>query len=85
LLGDRALVIERGIVLANIKIELPRPREIGQPGFVALRKQLLGAIGVTELGPEPGPSAANALPDSGALPASTSRIALAQKMINAPI
>jgi hypothetical protein len=78
-------VIERGIVLANIKIELPRPREIGQPGFVALRKQLLGAIGVTELGPEPGPSAANALPDSGALPASTSRIALAQKMINAPI
>jgi sulfonate transport system ATP-binding protein len=85
LLGDRALVIERGHLLANIKIDLPRPREIGQPGFVALRKQLLGAIGVTESGPEAAPLAANALPDSGALPASTSRIALAQKMINARI
>jgi sulfonate transport system ATP-binding protein len=46
LLADRALVIERGRLLTSIKIDLPRPREVGQPGFVALRKRLLSAIGV---------------------------------------
>jgi sulfonate transport system ATP-binding protein len=47
LLADRALVIERGRMVASIGIELPRPRDLGQQGFLALRKQLLNAIGVT--------------------------------------
>jgi sulfonate transport system ATP-binding protein len=76
LLGDRALVIERGLVVANIEIDLPRPREIGQPGFVALRKKLLNAIGVTDLGHEAGSLTANASPDSSILTA-PNRVALA--------
>ena len=49
LLADRALVIEHGRLVASIRIELPRPRDLGQPGFLALRRQLLNAIGVSDL------------------------------------
>jgi sulfonate transport system ATP-binding protein len=48
LLADRALVIDRGRIIAAITIDLPRPRELSQPGFLSLRKQLLSAIGVTD-------------------------------------
>jgi sulfonate transport system ATP-binding protein len=48
LLADRALVIERGRVTLNLKIDLPRPRELGMPGFLPLRKTLLSAIGVND-------------------------------------
>jgi sulfonate transport system ATP-binding protein len=51
LLADRALVIERGHMIANIKIDLPRPRELGMPGFLPLRKKLLYAIGVNDAAP----------------------------------
>jgi sulfonate transport system ATP-binding protein len=53
LLADRALVIDRGRIIASITIDLPRPRELSLPGFLSLRKQLLGAIGV--LDPQPVP------------------------------
>jgi sulfonate transport system ATP-binding protein len=77
LLADRALVIERGRLLANIQIDLPRPREVGQPGFVALRKRLLEAIGVVDADPEATLFTANAAPDSSRFPAPKSRVALA--------
>ncbi len=48
LLADRALVIDRGRMVAEMSIDLARPRELGQPGFLSLRKQLLNAIGVTD-------------------------------------
>jgi sulfonate transport system ATP-binding protein len=48
LLADRALVIDKGRIVASIEIDLPRPRELGQTGFLGLRKQLLGAIGVND-------------------------------------
>jgi sulfonate transport system ATP-binding protein len=48
LLADRALVIDKGRIVASIVIDLPRPRELGQLGFLSLRKQLLNAIGVTD-------------------------------------
>jgi sulfonate transport system ATP-binding protein len=48
LLADRALVIEHGRMIANIEIDLPRPRELDMPGFLAIRKQLLHAIGLGE-------------------------------------
>jgi sulfonate transport system ATP-binding protein len=47
LLADRALVIDKGRIIASISIDLPRPRELSHPGFLNLRKQLLSAIGVT--------------------------------------
>jgi sulfonate transport system ATP-binding protein len=77
LLADRALVIERGRLVANIEIDLPRPREVGQPGFVALRKKLLNAIGVVDESSETALFMANAAPDSTRFPAPKSRIALA--------
>jgi sulfonate transport system ATP-binding protein len=48
LLADRALVIDRGRMIASVDIGLPRPRDLSQPGFFALRKRLLNAIGVTD-------------------------------------
>jgi sulfonate transport system ATP-binding protein len=48
LLADRADVLEKGRLVASIPINLPRPRQVGQPGFLDLRKQLLRAIGVHE-------------------------------------
>lgn len=53
LLADRALVIDKGRLVASIVIDLPRPRDLGQPGFIQLRRQLLNAIGVTEAAPRP--------------------------------
>jgi sulfonate transport system ATP-binding protein len=48
LLADRALVIDRGRMVASITIDLPRPRDLSQSGFFPLRKRLLNAIGVTD-------------------------------------
>jgi sulfonate transport system ATP-binding protein len=48
LLADRALVIEYGRITASIVIDLPRARDLGQPGFVTLRKRLLSAIGMKD-------------------------------------
>jgi sulfonate transport system ATP-binding protein len=48
LLADRALVIDKGAIAASIAIDLPRPRDLAQPGFITLRRRLLQAIGVTE-------------------------------------
>jgi len=48
LLADRALVIDRGRIIASIAIDLPRRRDLSQSGFILLRRQLLNAIGVTD-------------------------------------
>jgi sulfonate transport system ATP-binding protein len=48
LLADRALVVDKGRIVSSVDIDLPRPRELGQPGFMALRKRLLNALGVTD-------------------------------------
>ena len=48
LLADRALVIDRGRITESIRIDLPRARDLSQPGFVTYRKRLLTAIGVRE-------------------------------------
>jgi sulfonate transport system ATP-binding protein len=49
LLADRALVLDKGRMVAELQIDLPRPRELGQPGFLGLRKRLLAAIGVQDV------------------------------------
>jgi len=49
LLADRALVLDKGRIVAALGIDLPRQRELGQPGFLSLRKRLLGAIGVQDV------------------------------------
>jgi sulfonate transport system ATP-binding protein len=71
LLADRALVIERGRIIASIVIDLPRPRELSLPGFLSLRKQLLSAIGVTDIQLPKSPDAdLQPTPDAAPLPRS---------------
>jgi sulfonate transport system ATP-binding protein len=60
LLADRALVMRDGVIAHSIDLELPRPRDVGDPRFVALRAQLLGWLGVdahSATGPSGGDSA----------------------------
>jgi sulfonate transport system ATP-binding protein len=55
LLADRALVLVDGRIALDVPVDLGRPRDRGDPGFVALRTRLLGELGVTEPGvTEPG-------------------------------
>ncbi|NDK91639.1 ABC transporter ATP-binding protein [Gordonia desulfuricans] len=46
LLADRALVLRDGRISEDIRIDLPRPRDVTDHRFVAYRKQLLAALGV---------------------------------------
>jgi sulfonate transport system ATP-binding protein len=48
LLADRALVLSEGRIGEAFEIGLPRPRTHGHPGFSALRRRLLIALGVDE-------------------------------------
>jgi sulfonate transport system ATP-binding protein len=71
LLADRALVIERGRMIASIIIDLPRPRDLSLQGFLSLRKQLLSAIGVTHTQlPTPDAADTQGEPESTVLPRS---------------
>jgi sulfonate transport system ATP-binding protein len=46
LLADRVLMMEAGIIAHELAIDLPRPRDVSQPRFSALRRQLLTWLGV---------------------------------------
>ncbi|MGA5565798.1 ABC transporter ATP-binding protein [Streptomyces platensis] len=46
LLADRALVMEGGRIAYEATVDLPRPREISDPRFGALRARLLDRLGV---------------------------------------
>jgi sulfonate transport system ATP-binding protein len=47
-LADRVLVLAQGRISVDRPVELPMPRRRGDPGFLALRGQLLDALGVDE-------------------------------------
>jgi sulfonate transport system ATP-binding protein len=46
LLADRVLVMDAGGIAHEVTVDLPRPRDIGSPEFVAMRTQLLAWLGV---------------------------------------
>jgi sulfonate transport system ATP-binding protein len=46
LLADRCVVLGGGRLIADITIDLPRPRRHGHPHFVELRQELLRTLGV---------------------------------------
>ncbi|MFG2827619.1 ABC transporter ATP-binding protein [Streptomyces sp. NPDC048434] len=48
LLADRALVMEGGRIAYETTVDLPRPRDISDPRFGALRAQLLDRLGVED-------------------------------------
>ncbi|MBM9509596.1 ABC transporter ATP-binding protein [Actinacidiphila acididurans] len=51
LLADRVLVMRDGGIAHEAAVDLPRPRDIGAPPFVALRTALLAQLGVGATGP----------------------------------
>ena len=46
LLADRALILRGGRIAEEIVVDLPRPRRVTDPEFVALRSRLLAGLGV---------------------------------------
>ncbi|MFD7662699.1 ABC transporter ATP-binding protein [Streptomyces sp. NPDC059788] len=60
LLADRALVMENGVIAYESEVALPRPRDIADPRFAALRARLLDRLGVE--GAEPQDAAGEAAP-----------------------
>ncbi|WP_079182482.1 ABC transporter ATP-binding protein [Streptomyces yunnanensis] len=48
LLADRVLVMADGRIAHETAVELPRPRDVGDPRWSALRAQPLGRLGVAE-------------------------------------
>jgi sulfonate transport system ATP-binding protein len=50
LLADRTLVLVDGTITLDAPVSLGRPRDRGDPGFLALRSRLLRELGVTESG-----------------------------------
>jgi sulfonate transport system ATP-binding protein len=46
LLADRALVMRDGVIAYETPVDLPRPRDVGDPEFTALRARLLSELGV---------------------------------------
>ncbi|WP_174717850.1 ABC transporter ATP-binding protein [Streptomyces noursei] len=48
LLADRVLVMADGRIAHETAVELPRPRDAGDPRWTALRARLLGRLGVAE-------------------------------------
>ncbi len=48
LLADRVLVMEAGGISLHVEVDLPRPRNVGDPHFVRLRTQLLSSLGVDD-------------------------------------
>ncbi|MCH5644805.1 MULTISPECIES: ABC transporter ATP-binding protein [unclassified Gordonia (in: high G+C Gram-positive bacteria)] len=61
LLADRALVLRDHHVAEEVVIDLPRPRSVVDPEFVALRYRLLSALGVQTPAPA---TTASAQPDA---------------------
>lgn len=45
LLADRVLVMADGVIAHDVVLDLPRPRDVGAPDFVATRRQILGWLG----------------------------------------
>ncbi|MDB5528434.1 MAG: sulfonate transporter ATP-binding protein [Devosia sp.] len=45
-LADRVLVLEEGRIISDIAIELPEPRDHGDPQFARIRADLLARLGV---------------------------------------
>ena len=52
LLADRVLVMYNGRIEHEIRIDTPRPRDIGSPEFVTNRRLLLNWLGVTDASKE---------------------------------
>jgi sulfonate transport system ATP-binding protein len=48
LLADRVLVMDHGGIAHEVSVDLPRPRDVGDPTFVGLRTQLLSWLGVDD-------------------------------------
>jgi sulfonate transport system ATP-binding protein len=63
-LADRILVLDDGKVAHSARVHLPRPRDREEPSLVALRRQLLGELGVLDPPSADAPGAHDPAPTS---------------------
>lgn len=54
LLADRVVVMRDGVISREVRVDLPRPRDMADPAFVELRSQLLEWLGALEAHPTRG-------------------------------
>jgi sulfonate transport system ATP-binding protein len=47
-LADRVIVLDEGAVAVEVAIDIPTPRDVADPAFAGIRKQLLSALGLKE-------------------------------------
>ena len=62
LLADRVTVLVEGVITLDARVDLDRPRDRSDPGFIALRNRLLDELGVEEPGHRTNPLPANLPP-----------------------
>lgn len=74
LLADRVLVLSDGRITTDLAVDLPRQRAVDQPGFAALRRTLLRAIGVDEPAVPAMPAVVPTGQPAKSLPISTSTV-----------
>ncbi|MFD0417615.1 ABC transporter ATP-binding protein [Streptomyces sp. NPDC127108] len=75
LLADRVLVMDEGVIAHEQRIDLPRPRDIADPRFAALRTGLLERLGVEAPSAAPAPAASSTSLSSPTSPASSPKTA----------
>lgn len=51
ILADRIVILDAGRIAANLRVDLPRPRDAAIPGFAHLRRTILGQLGVAPADP----------------------------------
>jgi sulfonate transport system ATP-binding protein len=62
LLADRVTVLVEGVITLDARVELDRPRDRSDPGFIAMRNRLLAELGVEEPGHKANPLPADLAP-----------------------
>ncbi|WP_233521451.1 ABC transporter ATP-binding protein [Streptomyces triticagri] len=68
-LADRVCVLRDGRLVTDERVTVPRPRDPGDPDFAALRRRLLGDLGVEVAAPPVEPARSAAAPAASAEPA----------------
>ncbi|GHE38153.1 aliphatic sulfonates import ATP-binding protein SsuB [Streptomyces longispororuber] len=80
LLADRVLVMDRGVIAHEQRVDLDRPRDITDPRFAALRAGLLERLGVEA----PTPASASASTPASAAAATSASTAAASAAATVP-
>ncbi|WP_131744689.1 ABC transporter ATP-binding protein [Frankia sp. Cppng1_Ct_nod] len=81
LLADRVLIMKDGVIAHSVDVTLPRPRNVSDPQFVALRAELLTWLGVGD-GDGVGDDPHQATPAAGRIPPQDAQESLPKRTIH---